>query len=210
MMAHAVQTVPFWLTWPVSPLPGPLHLKPELHGKVRQKAGILVTILEEKYGFDRFNDWFFAGGARKFGSGLWRYGDVTVIDGLMVNGSARLIGWFAGVVRLIQSGFIYHYAFFMIIGFGYCSRTSSFSEGLSLPKNAPALSLAQPRHMGPDRRRAHRPRRRRQEPARSAGDRAPRRGRGLSGDGSARHRFPDGHERHAVRRAGAVDFRVST
>jgi NADH-quinone oxidoreductase subunit L len=75
-----------------------------------------VTLLEEKYGFDRFYDWFFAGGARKFGAGLWRYGDVTVIDGLMVNGSARLVGWFAGLVRGIQSGFIYHYAFSMIIG----------------------------------------------------------------------------------------------
>src|SRR5712664_1858735 len=117
MMAHAVQTVPFWLTLAGIAAAWTLYiLKPELHRKLRQKAGILVTILEEKYGFDRFNDWFFAGGARKFGSGLWRFGDVTVIDGLMVNGSARLIGCFAGVVRLVQSGFIYHYAFFMIIG----------------------------------------------------------------------------------------------
>ena len=117
MMAHAVQTVPFWLTLAGIASAWYLYiLKPELHAKLRKKAGVLVTILEEKYGFDRFNDWFFAGGARKFGSGLWRFGDVTVIDGLMVNGSARLIGWFAGVVRLIQSGFIYHYAFFMIIG----------------------------------------------------------------------------------------------
>jgi NADH-quinone oxidoreductase subunit L len=117
MMAHAVKTIPFWLT--VAGIAAAWYLyilKPELHAKLRQKAGVLVTILEEKYGFDRFNDWFFAGGARKFGSGLWRFGDVTVIDGLMVNGSARLIGWFAGVVRLIQSGFIYHYAFSMIIG----------------------------------------------------------------------------------------------
>jgi NADH-quinone oxidoreductase subunit L len=83
---------------------------------VRKKAGVLVTILDEKYGFDRFNDWFFAGGARKLGAGLWRWGDVTVIDGLMVNGSAKLVRWFAGVVRWIQSGLIYHYAFFMIIG----------------------------------------------------------------------------------------------
>ncbi|TMG94437.1 MAG: NADH-quinone oxidoreductase subunit L [Betaproteobacteria bacterium] len=117
MMAHAVKTVPFWLT--VAGIAAAWYLyilKPELPAKLRQKAGVLVTVLEEKYGFDRFYDWFFAGGARKFGSGLWRFGDVTVIDGLMVNGSARLIGWFAGVVRLVQSGFIYHYAFFMIIG----------------------------------------------------------------------------------------------
>src|SRR5467141_25791 len=117
MIAHAMKTVPFWLTAAGIAAAWYLYiLKPELPAKLRQKAGVLVTVLEEKYGFDRFYDWFFAGGARKFGSGLWRFGDVTVIDGLMVNGSARLIGWFAGVVRLVQSGFIYHYAFFMIIG----------------------------------------------------------------------------------------------
>jgi NADH-quinone oxidoreductase subunit L len=117
MMAHAVKTIPFWLT--VAGIAAAWYLyilKPELPGRLRQKAGVLVTILEEKYGFDRFYDWFFAGGARRFGNGLWRYGDVTVIDGLMVNGSAKLIGWFSGAVRLIQSGFIYHYAFSMIIG----------------------------------------------------------------------------------------------
>src|SRR3989449_464165 len=117
MMAHAVKTVPFWLT--VAGIAAAWYLyilKPELPAKLRQGAGVLVTVLEEKYGFDRFYDWFFAGGARRFGNGLWRFGDVTFIDGLMVNGSAGLIGWFAGAVRLIQSGFIYHYAFSMIIG----------------------------------------------------------------------------------------------
>jgi len=134
MMAHAVQTVPFWLTLAGIAAAWTLYiLKPELHGKLRQKAGILVTILEEKYGFDRFNDWFFAGGARKFGSGLWRFGDVTVIDGLMVNGSARLVGWFAGVVRLIQSGFIYHYAFFMIIGVSVLLTYFIFFRGTLVP-----------------------------------------------------------------------------
>jgi NADH-quinone oxidoreductase subunit L len=117
MMQHALKTVPFWLTLAGIATAWFLYiLRPELPAKLRQRAGVLVTILEEKYGFDRFNDWFFAGGARKFGSGLWRFGDVTVIDGIMVNGSAKLVGWFAGVVRWIQSGFIYHYAFSMIIG----------------------------------------------------------------------------------------------
>ena len=134
MMTHAVKTVPFWLS--VAGIAAAWYLyilKPELHVKLRQKAGVLVTILEEKYGFDRFNDWFFAGGARKFGSGLWRYGDVTLIDGLMVNGSARLIGWFAGVVRLIQSGFIYHYAFFMIIGVSVLLTYFIFFRGTLVP-----------------------------------------------------------------------------
>jgi len=117
MMTHAVKTVPFWLTLAGIAAAGYLYiLKPELPAKLRQRAGVLVTILEEKYGFDRFYDWFFASGARKLGTSLWRFGDVALIDGLMVNGSAKLVGWFAGVVRWLQSGYIYHYAFSMIIG----------------------------------------------------------------------------------------------
>jgi NADH-quinone oxidoreductase subunit L len=134
MMLHAVATAPFWLAFAGAATAWYLHiLRPEMAEVARRKAGFLVTILEEKYGFDRFNDWFFAGGARKFGTGLWRYGDVTVIDGLMVNGSARLIGWFAGVVRLIQSGFIYHYAFFMIIGVSVLLTYFIFFRGTLVP-----------------------------------------------------------------------------
>ncbi len=117
MMLHAAGTAPFWLALAGAATAWYLYIaRPEMAEVVRRKAGVLVRILEDKYGFDRFNDWFFAGGARKFGTGLWRYGDVTLIDGLMVNGTAKLVGWFAGVVRWIQSGLIYHYAFFMIIG----------------------------------------------------------------------------------------------
>ena len=58
---------------------------------------------------------------------------MTLIDGLMVNGSARLIGWFAGVVRLIQSGFIYHYAFFMIIGVSVLLTYFIFFRGTLVP-----------------------------------------------------------------------------
>ena len=117
MMIHSLTTLPFWLSMAGIAAAWILYiLRPDLPPVLRKKAGVLVTILEEKYGFDRFYEWFFAGAARKFGSGLWRFGDVTVIDGIMVNGSARLVGWFAGMVRWIQSGFIYHYAFFMIIG----------------------------------------------------------------------------------------------
>ena len=117
MMVHGLTAAPFWLALAGAAAAWVLYIgRPDLEPVVRDKAGVLVRILDDKYGFDRFNDWFFAGGARKFGTGLWRYGDVTVIDGLMVNGSAKLVGWFAGVVRWIQSGLIYHYAFFMIIG----------------------------------------------------------------------------------------------
>jgi NADH-quinone oxidoreductase subunit L len=73
-------------------------------------------ILEEKYGFDRFNDWFFAGGSRLLGRGLWKAGDQVLIDGVMVNGSAGAVGWFSSLVGLIQSGRIYRYALGMIFG----------------------------------------------------------------------------------------------
>jgi NADH-quinone oxidoreductase subunit L len=117
MMLHGLTSAPFWLALAGAAVAWYLYIaRPEMAAVVRKKAGVLVTILEDKYGFDRFNDWFFAGGARKVGTALWRWGDVTLIDGLMVNGSAKLVGWFAGVVRLLQSGFIYHYAFVMIIG----------------------------------------------------------------------------------------------
>ena len=58
----------------------------------------------------------FAGGSRALGTALWRVGDVAIIDGAAVNGSAKLVGWLSGVVRHLQSGYLYHYAFSMIIG----------------------------------------------------------------------------------------------
>ena len=76
----------------------------------------IYTLLDNKYYFDRFNDWFFAGGARGASRFLWKFGDVKMIDGLMVNGTAKLVGMFSGVMRLAQTGYVYHYAFWMIIG----------------------------------------------------------------------------------------------
>jgi NADH-quinone oxidoreductase subunit L len=117
MMLHGLTTLPFWFALAGAATAWYLYIvKPELPGVLRRKAGFLVTILEEKYGFDRFNDWFFAGGVRGIGGGLWKIGDVAIIDGLMVNGTARVVGWIGGLVRLFQSGYIYHYAFTMIIG----------------------------------------------------------------------------------------------
>jgi NADH-quinone oxidoreductase subunit L len=117
MVLHSVTSLPFWLAVAGVAIAWVLYIaRPNLAGVVREKGGILTRILEAKYGFDEFNDWFFAGGARKVGNGLWKAGDVTVIDGLFVNGSARLIGWFARVVRRFQTGFIYNYAFTMFIG----------------------------------------------------------------------------------------------
>jgi len=117
MMLHAFSTFPFWLAFAGAAIAWYLYIaRPELPAVLREKARFVVTILEEKYGFDRFNDWFFAGGARLVGTGLWRGGDVGVIDGIFINGSARVVGWTAAVVRHLQSGYIYHYAFAMIVG----------------------------------------------------------------------------------------------
>jgi len=117
MIAHGFVTLPFWLALSGAVLAWYLYIvRPDLPAKIREKAGFLVTILERKYGFDEFNDWFFAGGARGIGRGFWKVGDQTLIDGVAVNGTARLVGWISSVVRLIQTGHLYQYAFAMIIG----------------------------------------------------------------------------------------------
>ncbi len=76
----------------------------------------LYTLMDNKYYLDKFNEVVFAGGARLIGRGLWNIGDRGLIDGLIVNGSAKLVGWFAATIRYAQSGYIYHYAFVMILG----------------------------------------------------------------------------------------------
>lgn len=117
MMAHALVTWPFWLSVAGIAAAAFLYLRPsELPAQLARRFGPLYTLLENKYYLDRFNDWFFAAGARGLGRGLWRGGDVAIIDGLLVNGSARLVAWFSTVTRRLQSGLIYHYAFVMIIG----------------------------------------------------------------------------------------------
>ncbi|MBV8666122.1 MAG: NADH-quinone oxidoreductase subunit L [Burkholderiaceae bacterium] len=80
------------------------------------KFHALYTILDNKYYMDKFNEIVFAGGARLLGGGLWNVGDKAVIDGLIINGSAKVVGWFSRLIRLVQSGYIYHYAFVMILG----------------------------------------------------------------------------------------------
>ncbi len=90
--------------------------KPSLATRVREKSGFLYKLLDQKYYFDRFNEIVFAATARGIGHVLWRIGDALMIDGLVVNGSARLVGWFSGVIRQAQTGYLNHYAFAMITG----------------------------------------------------------------------------------------------
>ena len=90
--------------------------KPELPGLFTDKLAWLHRVLLNKYYLDDFNQTVFAGGLRGIGQFFWRIGDVALIDGLLVNGSARAVGSFAGVLRHIQTGYLYHYAFAMMIG----------------------------------------------------------------------------------------------
>ncbi|MBK7984183.1 MAG: NADH-quinone oxidoreductase subunit L [Candidatus Competibacteraceae bacterium] len=91
-------------------------LKPELPERIRQRIAPIYDILDNKYYFDSFYQRFFAKGSRETGTVLWKYGDAGLIDGVMVNGTARLVGWVAAVARHLQTGYLYTYAFAMIIG----------------------------------------------------------------------------------------------
>jgi len=117
MATHAVTTLPFWLALSGVALSWFFYMKrPDIPAAIKARFEWAYTLLDNKYYFDKFNEAFFAGGARKLGAGLWKGGDVAVIDGVIVNGSAKAIGWIASIVRYFQTGHIYSYAFSMIIG----------------------------------------------------------------------------------------------
>ncbi len=117
MTLHGLVTLPFWLALAGVVTAWFFYLKrPDIPEAIKQKFSTIYTLLDNNYYFDRFNDWFFAAGARGLSRFLWIFGDVKLIDGLMVNGTARLVGLFSGVLRRMQTGYIYHYAFAMIIG----------------------------------------------------------------------------------------------
>jgi NADH-quinone oxidoreductase subunit L len=117
MMTHALTTMPFWF------LLGGIFtawyfymVKTDLPGKIKQIFKPIYTLLERKYYIDEFYSWFFVGGVHAMGRGLWKFGDVKIIDGFFVNGTARVVVWAAMLMRRFQSGYIYHYAFTMIVG----------------------------------------------------------------------------------------------
>jgi NADH-quinone oxidoreductase subunit L len=114
---HGMMAPPFWLAlagiataWVF------FHWRPELAEAAKRALRPLYVVLDRKYGFDELYLFAFAGGARQVGRLLWQWGDARLIDGLLVNGTARTVGWVAERVRGIQTGYLYHYAFAMIIG----------------------------------------------------------------------------------------------
>ncbi|HWA37095.1 MAG TPA: NADH-quinone oxidoreductase subunit L [Burkholderiales bacterium] len=114
---HGVMAPPFWLA--VGGIVTAYFLyrvRTDLPKKIAMAFGPLYALVDRKYGFDELYSRLFAGGSLLLGKGFWKGGDQTVIDGLIVNGSARLVGWFSGVVSLFQSGMIYRYASVMLVG----------------------------------------------------------------------------------------------
>ncbi|MEO1916888.1 MAG: NADH-quinone oxidoreductase subunit L [Candidatus Thioglobus sp.] len=115
MIPHAVQTLPFWMmvggitaAWILS------LYRTQWADWIQKTFHRTNYALESLYGFDRFNEIVFVNGIKKLGNLLWKVSDMGLIDKMVVNGSARLVGFIGSVVRPIQTGYVYHYAFFMI------------------------------------------------------------------------------------------------
>jgi NADH-quinone oxidoreductase subunit L len=118
-MLHGLMTLPFWLASAGVVTAYYLYMKrPDIPTKIQQKWFWLYSVLENKYGFDDFNQKVFAGGSRGIGQLFWKVGDRMLIDGAVVNGSAKLVAMTSRLIRHMQSGYVYHYAFAMIIGVG--------------------------------------------------------------------------------------------
>jgi NADH-quinone oxidoreductase subunit L len=114
---HAFVTVPFWLMIAGAVVAWYCYLiNPKVPAVIQSKLKFINCILENKYFFDWFYEQVIARGSRVLGKGLWQRADRGLIDGLLVNGSAKVVGAIAAVTRRLQTGFIYHYAFAMIIG----------------------------------------------------------------------------------------------
>ena len=114
---HGFMTLPVWLALAGAGLATYIYLfNPGLADKAQQALAPIHRILERKYGFDEFNQAVFARGSVALGRLFWRVGDQAVIDGMLVDGSAGTVSRIAYVVRRLQSGFLFHYAFMMILG----------------------------------------------------------------------------------------------
>ena len=117
MILHGITSAPFLLMAAGIGLAWFLYMKrPELPAKIKTIFSPVYYVLDSKYGFDAFNEKVIAAGTRGIGHLLSKFGDMLIIDGIIVNGSAKSVAWFAGVIRQIQTGYLYHYAFAMILG----------------------------------------------------------------------------------------------
>ncbi len=117
MGVHGFMVLPFWMALAAVVLAYYMYIiNPALPARLKQALQPIYTLLDKKY----YMDWLWidviARAMRGLGVGLWKGGDRALIDGAVVNGSWRVVGWAAGVLRWLQSGFLYHYALAMILG----------------------------------------------------------------------------------------------
>jgi len=116
-VGHGLMAPPFWLAMSGLASAWFIYMKqPSIAQWGYDKLRFIHTLLDKKYFADEFNMAVFAGGAVALGKVLWAAGDRFLIDGLFVNGSAKVTGWFASIVRHVQTGYLYHYAFSIILG----------------------------------------------------------------------------------------------
>jgi NADH-quinone oxidoreductase subunit L len=117
MAWHALTTLPFWLALAGVATSYYMYMvNPALPTAIKARCQPIYTLLENKYYLDWFNENILARGARALGTGLWKGGDQFLIDGMLVNGSWKVVAWISGVTRRLQSGYLYHYALAMILG----------------------------------------------------------------------------------------------
>ena len=117
MALHALQTVPLWFAVAGVALAWWFYLKqPSIPAAIKARFEPVYTLLDNKYYMDWFNEHVLSAGARLLGTGLWKGGDVGLIDGVVVNGSARAVGAIAQFARLMQTGYLYFYALVMLLG----------------------------------------------------------------------------------------------
>ena len=114
---HSIQTLPFWLALAGVGMAAYFYLvNPAVPARLAAQFSAIHRLLDQKYFMDRFNDIVFAGGARLIGGQLWKRADQGLIDGFLVNGSARVVAAIASIMRIGQTGYLYHYAIAMILG----------------------------------------------------------------------------------------------
>jgi NADH-quinone oxidoreductase subunit L len=117
MALHAFTTAPFWLALAGVAAAWWMYLKqPSVPAALSRTFSPVVRVLENKYYMDWINENLSAPAARATGRGLWKGGDLGLIDGVAINGSAAAVGGFARVVRLLQTGHLYWYALVMLLG----------------------------------------------------------------------------------------------
>ena len=114
---HGLTAAPFWLALGGVAMSYYMYMvNPALPTAIKARVMPIYALLENKYYMDWFNENVLARAARMLGTGLWKGGDQAIIDGALVNGSWKVVGWFSSVVRRVQSGYLYHYALSMILG----------------------------------------------------------------------------------------------